>query len=472
MNRLVPYSNNKIIYCQFCKNYYYQNVFKNHLQFCTNYIKYINKYRKSIEWKPSYHKNISFTKKPEIFLSLIKNKKVIIVGPSITVQECNLGSFINNFDVVVRLNKSLPIPIKMHPHIGNRTDILYNSLNITDFPGENKFDPYFLKKQKVKYLRCPYPPISPFTNDIKSFYRKNKNTVDFGHIDTNYYIKLEHSLGTRPYTGTCAIADLLHCGVKELFVMGIDFYTYKHSFYYRNISERKLQKLRNNNIHRRKPQINLLRRFYLLDNRLIVDNILDEILLENYDSLLYGIKTNIDFEKIFITGTGEYINNINLINSICIVGDNERKKVNYNKIDTIIDLFPERETPLRNKKIKYVYRNVSEFNYIHSNKDIIFTQVYKNTIDSEFQKENFLFINPIFTQYLKVILTKTIFSRGTLSLELFITLVFSVFFENVFISSVDPNCNWLNQSANEKQHYIEQRMLFQFLLKREKIKYL
>lgn len=472
MNRLVPYSNNKIIYCQFCKNYYYQNVFKNHLQFCTNYIQYINKYRKSIEWKPSYHKNISLTKNPEIFLSLVKNKRVIIVGPSITVQECNLGSFINNFDVVVRLNKSLPIPIKMHPHIGNRTDILYNSLNTTDFPGENKFDPFFLKKQKVKYLRCPYPPISPFTNDIKSFCRKNKNTVDFGHIDTNYYIKLEHSLGTRPYTGTCAIADLLHCGVKELFVMGIDFYTYKHSFYYRNVSERKLQKLRNNNIHRRKPQIDLLRRFYLLDNRLIVDNILDEILLENYDSLFYGIKTNIDFEKIFITGAGEYINNINLIKSICIVGDNEGKKVNYNKIDTIIDLFPERETPLRNKKIKYVYRNVSEFNHIHSNKDIIFTQVYKNTIDLEFQKENFIFINPIFTQYLKVILTKTIFSKGTLSLELFITLVFSVFFENAFISNVDPNCNWLNQSANEKQHYIEQRMLFQYLLRREKIKYL
>ena len=40
--------------------------------------------------------------------------------------------------------------------------------------------------------------------------------IYFGHIDTNYYVKLEYSLGTRPYTGTCAIADLLHCGVKEL----------------------------------------------------------------------------------------------------------------------------------------------------------------------------------------------------------------------------------------------------------------
>ena len=115
MNRLVPYTNNKIIYCQFCRNYYYQNVFKKHLQFCTTYLQYVNKYRKAIEWKPHYNRNVSFTKNPEIFSSLVKNKRVIIVGPSITVQECNLGTFINNFDIVVRLNKSLPVPVKILP---------------------------------------------------------------------------------------------------------------------------------------------------------------------------------------------------------------------------------------------------------------------------------------------------------------------------------------------------------------------
>ena len=93
-------------------------------------------------------------------------------------------------------------------------------------------------------------------------------------------------------------------------------------------------------------------------------------------------------------------------------------------------------------------------------------------LDPKFQRRNYMFINPLFTQYLKAILTKTIFSKGTLSLELFMILNFSVFFDSAFISNVDPNCNWLNQSAGEKQHYIEQRMLFQYLLKRDKIKYL
>ena len=473
MYQLIIYKNNKIIYYQFCKNFYYQHIFHKHLQFCTNYLQYINKYRREIEWKPQYDKKISYNRNNETFLSLIKNKKVIIVGPSITVQKCNLGTFINNFDVVVRLNKSLPIPTKMYPHIGYRTDILYNSLNTTDYPGENKFSPHFLKREKVKYLRCPYPPISPFAKDIQSFNRKNKNMIDFGHIETNYYAKLEYCLGTRPYTGTCAIADLLQCGVKKLFVMGIDFYTYKHSFYYRNVSETKLQKLRNNNIHIRKPQIDLIERFYLLDNRLVVDNILDEILLEKYDNLYYGIKSNISFEKVFMTGMGEFnTNHMSPDTKICIIGNIEMSSHDYNDVDLIVDVYPTRKNVIKNKNIQFIYRNTSEFDKEHENNNIIFTQVYRTTLDDSFKRHNFLFINPLFTQYLKEILTKTIFKKGTLSLELFIILIFSVFFKNVFIADIDPNCNWLNQSAGEKQHYIEQRMLFQYLIKRNKIKYL
>ena len=259
--------------------------------------------------------------------------------------------------------------------------------------------------------------------------------------------------------------------------MGIDFYTYKHSFYYRNVSEKKLKKLRNNNIHQRKPQIDLIRRFYLLENRLVVDNILDEILLENYDTLFFGIQSNIDFEKIFITGTGNYFTNtLSETSKICIIGDINNENINkklYKHMDLIVDLFPDREEPIRTKDQLLVHKNRNDFNNNQDkNNDILFTQVYKNDIEDKFKYNNYLFINPLFTQYLKTILTKTIFSKGTLSLELFIILIYSLFFENTYISNVDPNCNWLNQASNEKQHYIEQRMLFQYLVKRNKIKFI
>ena len=173
----------QVIYCQFCKNYYYPNIFRKHLQICSNYIRYVYQNRKQIEWKPKVERNISYTSNPEIFYNLLRDKRVIIVGPSITVQKCGLGNLIDGFDIIVRLNKSVPLPKHMYNHIGSRTDVIYNSLNTSDYPGENKFSPHFLKKHNIKYLRCPYPPISPFKNDIRNFCKKNRNMINFGHID-------------------------------------------------------------------------------------------------------------------------------------------------------------------------------------------------------------------------------------------------------------------------------------------------
>ena len=59
------------------------------------------------------------------FRSYLKNKKVNIVGPADYVNE---GEFIDNYDVVVRVNRGhnmINSPIKY----GSRTDILYHCIN-------------------------------------------------------------------------------------------------------------------------------------------------------------------------------------------------------------------------------------------------------------------------------------------------------------------------------------------------------
>ena len=47
----------------------------------------------------------------------------------------------DKFDLTIRLNKSLPLPTSLKNDIGTKTDIIYNSLNTTDFPGENNLNP-------------------------------------------------------------------------------------------------------------------------------------------------------------------------------------------------------------------------------------------------------------------------------------------------------------------------------------------
>ena len=55
-----------------------------------------------------------------------------------------MGRIINSFDIIVRLNRSLPIKRELYNDIGSRTDILYNSLNRYDNPGENITSEHFL----------------------------------------------------------------------------------------------------------------------------------------------------------------------------------------------------------------------------------------------------------------------------------------------------------------------------------------
>ena len=77
------------------------------------------------------------SKDPEYY-KFLYNKRVAIVGPSINTLNSNQGKNIDSYDIVVRLNKSLPIPKNKVKDIGYKTDILYNSFNLKDYPGENK----------------------------------------------------------------------------------------------------------------------------------------------------------------------------------------------------------------------------------------------------------------------------------------------------------------------------------------------
>ena len=529
MNQLVKYQvqasldGQSLIFCQFCRKYFYPAFFSRHLQFCSGYIRHAYQNQRTeqraLTWqgynqqrqysqRPPQRKprnRISFQTHPGLFKSMIQNKRVIIVGPSVTIQDCHLGKFIDSFDVVIRLNKSLPVPPHMHEHIGSRTDILYNSLNTTDYPGENNINPIFLKHQKIRYLRSPYPPITPFKYDIRSFQRKNRNIVPFGHIDQDYYKKLRYSLQTRPYTGTCAVADILHCNAKELYVMGIDFYTYGYAKYYRKVSSKKLDRLRNNNIHKRTPQIDLMRRFYLLDKRLIVDNILDKILLEEYDSLFYNLQSQVDFSKTCISSGENYIGPESILSlfrskarraakkdmginrlSICIIGDLDSENINadaYKRFDLVIDLFPDRFPRLKKPPEIAVFQTMEEWRPDMLSKDQVslITQSFRKELcfhdnDDRFvntNPEKTLFLNPLFTKYLRSILTQSVIQEGTVSTEIFLALFFSSFyceFADVYVSKMDPYVSWSQQPAHQRQHAISQRMLYRYLVRREVIK--
>lgn len=226
----------------------------------------------------------NFLKKyDDLFRKFVENKTIALVGPAESIIGTKKGNLIDKFDIVVRLNKSLPLPENLSEDIGTKTTILYNSLNTTDFPGENKFQGSFLKKHNIQYLCSPYPLENDFfKNDILNYIKRNKFSMPFKTISNKLYKSIENSIRTRPFTGTCAICELLNYNIKYIYISGLDFYSTKYYKSYRKISKEQLKKNRNNFYHKSEPQINLLKHMSLFDERIILDNFLDKLLYNDY----------------------------------------------------------------------------------------------------------------------------------------------------------------------------------------------
>lgn len=306
-------NNKKILY----------NTVLNNMSKINNGYKKLSSYSKNNRMTTSIKNNLQLKYK-QVYIhdygALVKGKSLIIVGPSKTVMRKKNADFINSFNLVVRLNKSLPIPYYMEKFIGYRTDILYNNCNTTDHHGDNNFSIPTLVNNNVRYLRASYPPIGVFKRDINMFKLKNKNRgFPFGHINTKYYQKINNKLKTRPYTGTLAILDLLQYDIKVLYVTGIDFFKYNYHNSYRVLNKEDMMRTRNGPIHKREPQINLLRNIFLTDSRLKVDDVLENILLEKY--IVFYNKLLQSFQSYF----SKFMDSINTTNkkiNIYLLGKN------------------------------------------------------------------------------------------------------------------------------------------------------
>jgi hypothetical protein len=262
--------------CPNCNLIFGRPEFKLHSRNCDNIIKY------------DIVMSIREIKDPDIvYNDFLKDKRVVLVAPSKSVLKTIQGDHIDSYDIVVRLNKSLPIPSYLHQAIGSRTDILYNNLNTTDFPGENNLNLYELKNT-IQYICCPYPPITPFSKDIMKFQRENtKYNIPFHHINLKYYNSILNNIKTRPNTGICAILDILNHDIKELYITGITFFSDGHYDGYSSTSNQRIHQIMNsNNIHQQEPQIKLLRRLVLSDSRIEIDIILYNILFNIYNKVI------------------------------------------------------------------------------------------------------------------------------------------------------------------------------------------
>lgn len=284
--------------------------------------------------------NKVLTKYTQLFREYIRGKSVVIVGPANSIIGTGKGDLIDKFDIVIRLNKALPVPQNLKKDIGSRTDIVYNALNTTDFPGQNNLDTTFYKRNGVKFVVSPYPLSGVFYNDIINYISKYQFDIPFRTVIPSKFFGFKNQLKTRPYTGTCAIMDILQFEAKALYITGIDFYNTPYYSQYRRIKRTKLNSLRENSIHSAFPQMEYLLYKSLMDKRVILDKTLEKLLMNQYIKFSNNIGS-INGLSIIQTQNVEFMNIINeLLNTgevpkVLLIG----KDVLSNGFDNNYDLY-------------------------------------------------------------------------------------------------------------------------------------
>ena len=165
------------------------------------------------------------------YLDFIKDKRVVLIGPAEYLSKLKLGDEIDEFDVVVRVNRGIELISEYESSIGSRTDILYNCL--IDSPDNGgRVDITGWKNKGVKWVSTI--PKSDFNGVCKSLalhnmvkpqhVKKVKNNFNFHIMNYKGYGKLNAQVQCRANTGFSAIFDRLNYQCKELFITGFSFY--------------------------------------------------------------------------------------------------------------------------------------------------------------------------------------------------------------------------------------------------------
>jgi hypothetical protein len=208
---------------------------------------------------------------------LYNGKTIVLVGSSHTLTGRGLGSYIDSFDTVIRMNKSVPVHIDLADDIGTRVDVLYHGLDrVTDPTQKNfvKIEEWIESGVKGIVASC-------MTNQYTKPYIEHFNELNDGRLPFRTIHDLIRSTGkeikTKPNTGLICLKDVLQYDIKEIFLTGICFYK---TFYYDGYAE----------VHRSYNQINFhhklqnhkeyMAKLYKEDKRIKIDDVLETIFKE------------------------------------------------------------------------------------------------------------------------------------------------------------------------------------------------
>jgi len=215
----------------------------------------------------------------EEFKNMVDGKNVVIVGPAGSIHGSKQGDAIEGFDIIMRFNRAVPVPVEAHPDVGKRTDILCNCLEPSPIGG-GKPQPQIWKDNGVKLILSPYPSeLSYIKKNFDLFKAANNGIMDYHCTDLEFFKGIEEQVKTRPNSGILGIMYMLKFNIQKVYVTGFTFCRDGYRPGYKpGIGVEMYRKLANQYTHRQAPQEEYFRQVYQKDGRIEVDKPLEDIL--------------------------------------------------------------------------------------------------------------------------------------------------------------------------------------------------
>ena len=231
---------------------------------------------------------------------LLSGRSVALVGPAGSLDDSQLGKYIDSFDLVARVNRGLE-PVELVPNdVGQRTDILFSCLienprNAGDISIER------LKSHNVSWVAC-FPHTTPegeLTGEDYSPYVKRetvqelKNQFHFHDIHPELVAKVNKAIQCRANTGYFAIMDLLLYPITKLFICGFTFYLDGFMGSYKpDVDSKMPEEWLNSTRHIQKNMWQVMKKVKQVEQRIECDNTLEIILgldtfsIERYQEIM------------------------------------------------------------------------------------------------------------------------------------------------------------------------------------------
>lgn len=180
----------------------------------------------------------------ELFLSntkvfypekILKNKSVAVIGAADSAYKKKLGSYIDSFDYVIRVNRgAIILDEEKKLFVGTRTDILFHSFFEYSESGGGPIDFEVLQAQKNKFLVNPNSNLRGLRIQW-NYYKRNLNEKITYYLPPKWYKSISKNLNSYiPTVGFSALYTVLNSPCSKLYITGFTFFKTPYADDYRD----------------------------------------------------------------------------------------------------------------------------------------------------------------------------------------------------------------------------------------------